>query len=352
MSSARSAVHPPAQPGSALLRKVSAMVRSRGTVVLIAGLLVSAAALTGCDGGPPSRPEVTGPVSTSAAPAPTVMSSTSDGGPSGGPSISSQATPTSPPALPRANAQPKDFDARNFGTALPAEPNQYFPLVAGTQTLRDGTITRGSRKLHHRRRVTVTDVVKEVDGVRTVAVLDQDIDAGQVSEAALDYYAQDRTGNVWYLGSYTEIYEGGEFVNAADAWLSGENEATAGIAMLADPQEGLRYVEARIPGRETIRAEVAEVGKRKCVPFQCFPQALSVLEDGTELKYYGPGVGDIATEPEYSGGEQEKEELINVIQLTPDGLREASKEALRLDRHARTAAEHVFARTAPAERVR
>ncbi|HET9650024.1 MAG TPA: hypothetical protein VFP34_17590, partial [Microlunatus sp.] len=87
-------------------------------------------------------------------------------------------------------------------------------------------------------------------------------------------------------------------------------------------------------------------------PFQCFPRALSVLEDGTELKYFGPGVGDIATEPRYSGGEQEKEELINVIQLTPDGLSEASKEALRLDRHARTAAEHVFARSEAAERSR
>jgi hypothetical protein len=328
------------------------MARSRGTAVLIVGLIVSAAALTGCDGGSPSPPEATEPASSTTAAAPTATSSTSGGGPSEGPSPSTQVTPTSPPTPPRANAQPKDFDAQNFGTALPADPNQYFPLVAGTQTLRDGTIIRGSRKLHHRRRVTVTDVVKQVDGVRTVAVLDQDIDAGQVSEAALDYYAQDRTGNVWYLGSYTEIYEGGEFVNAADAWLSGEDEATAGIAMLAVPQKGLRYVEARIPGRETIHAEVADVGKRKCVPFQCFPQALSVLEDGTELKYYGTGVGDIATEPEYSGGEQEKEELINVIQLTPDGLREASKEALRLDRHARTAAKRVFGRSAPAERVR
>lgn len=232
------------------------------------------------------------------------------------------------------------------------DPNQYFPLVAGTQTLRNGSITRGSRKLHHRRRVTVTDVVKEVDGVRAVAVLDQDIDAGQISEAALDYYAQDKTANVWYLGSYTEIYEGGEFVNAADAWLAGENEATAGIAMLADPQKGLSYVEARIPGRETIRAEVAEVGKRKCVSYDCFPKALSVLEDGTEFKYYGPGVGDIATEPNYSGGEQEKEELINVIQLTPEGLTEASTEALRLDRHARSAAEDVFGASKAARRDR
>jgi hypothetical protein len=193
--------------------------------------------------------------------------------------------------------------------------------------------------------------VKEINGVRTVVLLDQDIDAGQNGETALDYLAQDKSGNVWYLGSYTEIYEGGQFVNAADAWLAGTREAKAGVLMLADPNEGLKYVEASIPGRETIRAEVAKVGQRKCVPFRCFDRALAVLEDGSEFKYYASGVGDIATEPNYSGGEQEKEALINVIQLTPKGLAEASKEALRLDHHARTAAKKIFGNSEPAKRA-
>ncbi len=67
-----------------------------------------------------------------------------------------------------------------------------------------------------------------VNGVRTVLVLDQDLDAGQVSETAIDYMAQDKYGNVWYLGSYTEIYEGGQFVNAVDAWLAGKKGREAG----------------------------------------------------------------------------------------------------------------------------
>ena len=100
-----------------------------------------------------------------------------------------------------------------------------------------------------------------------------------------------------------------------------------------------------------VRAEVAKVGERKCVPFRCFAKALTVLEDGTEFKYYASGIGDIATEPNYSGGEQEKEALINVIQLTPKGLAEASKEALRLDRHARTAAKKIFGNSKLAKRA-
>jgi hypothetical protein len=259
--------------------------------------------------------------------------------------VSPSGTPTAP-----TNANYKKFDPKNFGAPTGAK-NRWFPLVPGSQSLRDGSIIRGSRRLHHEQRLTVTDVVKEIDGVRTVVILDQDIDAGQNGETALDYLAQDKWGNVWYLGSYTEIYEGGQFVNAKDAWLAGTRKASAGVLMMADPKEGLKYDEASIPGQETIRAEVTKVAARKCVPFQCFPKALTVLEDGTEFKYYGPGVGHIATEPNYSGGEQEKEALVNLIHLTPKGLAEASKEALRLDRHARTAAKKIFGNSKAAKRV-
>ena len=51
-------------------------------------------------------------------------------------------------------------------------------------------------------------------------------------------------------------------------------------------------------------------------PVECF-NSLRILEDGSEFKYFGPGVGHIATEPNYSGGEQEIEELVNVVQLKP-----------------------------------
>jgi len=247
----------------------------------------------------------------------------------------------------KVNANDKKFDPKNFGDPMGSQ-NSWYPLVPGNQTLRDGSLNRGSRKLHHQLRVTVTDVTKVVNGVRTVLVLDQDIDAGQVGEASLDYLAQDKSGNIWYLGSYTEIYEGGQFVNAVDAWLAGKNEARAGVWMMADPKEGMTYVQAH-NSRETIRGEVAKVGDRKCVPFRCF-KSLVILEDDSEFKYYGPGVGHIATEPNYSGGEQEKEALVNVVKLTSKGLAEMSAEALKLDKHARKEAKTIFGNSDPAKR--
>jgi hypothetical protein len=253
-------------------------------------------------------------------------------------------------ALRQVNADSGKFNRKEFDEPT-GDANPWLPLVPGYQSVRDGTLFRGRRELHHRRRLTVTDVVKQVNGVQTVLVLDQDIDAGQIAEQALDYYAQDKHGNVWYLGSYTETYEGGQFVNAVDAWLAGVNGATPGVAMMANPKTGMPgYIQASIPGRETIHAEVAKLGERKCVPFKCFSNTLAILEDGTEFKYYAEGVGGIATEPNYSGGEQEKEALLNVIELTPKGLAEVSAEALKLDRHARSTASEVFGTSAPAKR--
>jgi hypothetical protein len=311
----------------------------RRAVTVAAVAICLAVAAAGCDRGTSS------PTSTSSAAAGQPTTS----------SVAATTRTTSAPtttALRRVNADPGKFNRKDFGDPI-GDANLWLPLVPGYQSVRDGTLFRGRRELHHRRRFTVTDIVKRVDGVLTVAVLDQDIDAGQVAEQALDYFAQDKHGNVWYLGSYTESYEGGQFVNATDAWLAGVNGAIPGVAMMADPKKGMPgYIQASIPGRETIHAEVAKVGERKCVPFKCFSNTLAILEDGTEFKYYAQGVGGIATEPNYSGGEQEKEALLNVIQLTPKGLTEASAEALKLDRHARTTASEVFGSSAPARRSR
>jgi hypothetical protein len=319
---------------------VLAPVRLRRKALAIAAAIAVAPVAAACSAGasPQTAPSPENPT-------PSQVAATT-------PTPSAAATTASPEpsstAVQKANANYKKFDPKNFGDAIGGQ-NSWYPLVPGTQTLRDGSITRGSRKLKHQLRVTVTDVVKEVDGVQTVAVLDQDIDAGQVGEASLDYLAQDKSGNVWYLGSYTELYEGGQFVNSVDAWLAGKKGAKPGVWMMADPREGMKYVQMH-NSRETIRSEVDKVDDRKCVPFKCF-KSLVILEDGTEFKYFGPGVGHIATEPNYSGGEQEKEELVNVVKLTPKGLAEFSAEALKLDKHARKEAKSVFGNSDPGKRA-
>jgi hypothetical protein len=320
----------------AIVSEVLAPVRFRRKALAVAGAFVVASATAACSAGSSPQTAPSAPES----PTPSQIAATSST-----PSPTPSSKPSSTPAK-KVNANYKKFDPKDFGDPIGGQ-NSWYPLVPGTQTLRDGSINRGSRKLHHQLRVTVTDITKTVNGVKTVAVLDQDIDSGQVGEASLDYLAQDKFGNVWYLGSYTEIYEGGQFVNAVDAWLTPKKGARPGVWMMADPQEGMKYVEAH-NSRETIRAEVSKVGEKKCVDYDCF-KSLVILEDGSEFKYFGPGVGHIATEPNYSGGEQEKEELVNVVKLTPKGLAEFSAEALKLDKHARKES-RVFANSDAAKR--
>ena len=262
----------------------------------------------------------------------------------GGSSSSSTAAVAEPPPPP--TVKPASY--ANTAT----DRNRFFPLRPGYQSVRLGKVNRGSRRLAHRRVTTVTDVFKVIDGVRAVAILDQDFDGGQIAEQALDYLAVDRRGTVSYLGSYTEAYEGGQFVNANDGWLAGVKGAKAGIYMLAKPRVGApAYTQEDRPGSEPTIAKVVRTGIRKCVPFKCYTGVLVVEEGGSENKYFAPGVGGIKTEPK-GGGEQETEELINLTQLRRRGLAELSNEALKLDRHARKTVPDVFGSSRRAARKR
>jgi hypothetical protein len=248
--------------------------------------------------------------------------------------------------------QPKLDRSAYTAASTATDRNRFFPLKPGYQSVRLGKVNRGSRRLAHRRVTTVTDVFKVIAGVRAVAVLDQDFDGGQIAEQALDFLAVDRRGKVSYLGSYTEAYEGGQFVNANDGWLAGIRGAKAGIWMLAKPRVGSpAYTQEDQPGSEPTIAKVVRTNVKKCVPLRCYSGVLVVEEGGSENKYFAPGVGGIKTEPK-GGGEQETEELINLTRLSRRGLAELSNETLKLDRHARSTVPAVFGSSRRAARGR
>ena len=87
--------------------------------------------------------------------------------------------------------------------------NPFLPLVPGRQLVFVGTANRGQGQGTHRIVFTVTDMVKEVDGIETVVVWDRDFQDGALAEAELSLWAQDDAGNVWNLGEYPEEWEDG-----------------------------------------------------------------------------------------------------------------------------------------------
>lgn len=57
------------------------------------------------------------------------------------------------------------------------------------------------------------------------------------AEVTYDWYAQDRDGNIWYMGEDTVDDEG----SSEGSFVAGCDGAEAGIVMLGDPQKGLFY---------------------------------------------------------------------------------------------------------------
>src|SRR5262245_30373856 len=72
--------------------------------------------------------------------------------------------------------------------------NPFFPLQPGT------TFTYKSTDGSEVDVVTVTHQTKTILGVTCVVVNDNSYVDGKLAETTLDYYAQDKAGNVWYFG--------------------------------------------------------------------------------------------------------------------------------------------------------
>ncbi|MEO7197063.1 MAG: hypothetical protein ABIZ50_01175 [Solirubrobacterales bacterium] len=239
------------------------------------------------------------------------------------------------------------FNPANFGDPATGA-NPYLPVVPGSQWVREGFTDVGDRRVPHQVTTTVSDVYRTVDGVRTVAMFDYELDGGQVSQLSIDYVAEDKDGNIWVLGGYTEEYEGGRFLSAVDPWLAGVNGAKPGIVVQGDPQVGTPpYAVAQPDAEEGDVAEVIDVGGSRCVPYKCFKDVLIVREGkesapDNEFKYYARGVGQIDNVPRGDSVHQDVERLINVSKLSRKGLAETSAEVLRLDHHAAQTTPKIF----------
>jgi hypothetical protein len=235
--------------------------------------------------------------------------------------------------------------------------NRYLPLKPGLQWVRLGSTLVGHRPVPHRVISTVSGVTKIIDGVRTIGVLDQDIDAGQLAQYSVDWWAEDHQGAVWSMGTYTENYEGGRYVSVFDAWLAGVNGGEAGKLMLGDPRVGTPYYSiARPPGEEGDVAQVVKENQRTCVRVRCF-NGVVVIREGkstapdNEFKYYAPGVGQVLNTPRSASKHKDFEQLINVTRLSPQGLAEVNTEVLHLDRHARVVKPGLYGKTERAQRT-
>src|SRR5438045_1516066 len=162
------------------------------------------------------------------------------------PSASTTATSTRPSTLapirgPYAPAiRPAEFVAK--------VDNPYWPLEPGTHFHYEGT--RGTTPQTDDEVVTLK--TRQILGIRATVVRDTVSQHARAIERTLDFYAQDKQGNVWYLGEDSFELSHGRFVRASDSWRSGVNGAKPGIIMPAHPRPGDRYRQEYYPPGEAL----------------------------------------------------------------------------------------------------
>ena len=132
------------------------------------------------------------------------------------------------------NYQP-NVDPNNFVDVI---DNPYLPYPVGASWTYEGTEDGETESVE----VTVTPQRKEIMGISATVVRDTVTTAdGEVVEDTYDWFAQDRDGNVWYLGEDSTEFEDGKAVSTSGSWEAGVDGALPGIVMQAHPEVGQAY---------------------------------------------------------------------------------------------------------------
>jgi hypothetical protein len=203
------------------------------------------------------------------------------------------------------------LDPADFTTRI---DNPWWPMRPGSRWVYRETAPDGTRQ---RVVVTVLDRTKRIaNGITARVVHDVVSEAGEPVEITDDWYAQDRCGNVWYLGEATKELENGKVVSTAGSFEAGVDGAQAGVIVPAKPRPGLRYRQEYYAGQAEDRAEVLSLREQVEVPFGFFragtvlmTRDLNPLEPKVlELKFYARGIGPVLAVG-VSGG-SDREELV------------------------------------------
>jgi hypothetical protein len=219
------------------------------------------------------------------------------------PTATAAATPS---ALPQGN-EPARLDPDDFTVDI---TNQYWPMKPGQRSVSRETDIEGNTL---RGETTVLDRTEKIDGIRARVVHDvvTDVD-GNLVEDTTDWFAQDKDGNLWYLGEQTAEYENGKVISTKGSWRTGKNGAQAGILLPADPSPGVKYREEFRSGEAEDQAIVLSTSEQAQTPTGIYKNALltrntTPLEpDLVELKWYARGVGLVLTLTPSGGTDREE----------------------------------------------
>lgn len=217
------------------------------------------------------------------------------------------------------------FDPTNFDPVA-AITNPYFPLAPGYMREYSGTVPDDEgNPIVERIVLTVVGAGPVLDGVPTIMVRDDAWHGDLHVEEALDYYAQDRNGDLWNMGEDVTNFnydDEGNLTGTDDegSWRVGVNDALPGYMMPATPKVGFIYEQEHSP--EDAALDVGEImGLDGSVtgPTGTYSDVLMVFEtsslepDLREIKYYAKGVGLVRIEESLDEARANPEGFLELI---------------------------------------
>src|SRR5205823_10298992 len=203
------------------------------------------------------------------------------------------------------------IDPTNFVRSV---TNPFFLLPAGQTFVYEGQTKDGF--VHND--FIVTHKTKMIMGVICTQVHDVVYLDGKLAEDTLDWYAQDRQGNVWYFGENTAELENGRPVTLAGTFTAGVNNDKPGIIMEGHSVPGDFYRQEFALATAEDNALVVSLKTTVKVPAGEFHACLKTEEttplepDALEDKYYAPGVGNVLTVDLQAG------ERIKLVRIHPN----------------------------------
>jgi hypothetical protein len=153
------------------------------------------------------------------------------------------------------------FNAKNFPQSTNIN-NRYFPLLPGTTYVYEAT--QGPREHDE---FAVTHDIKQILGVDCLVVRDTASINGQVIEDTFDFFAQDKYGNVWYMGEDTKQFKNGVQVGTTGSWQAGVDGALPGFVMEGQPAVGDAYRQENLSGVAEDNAQVLSLTGSVSVPY-------------------------------------------------------------------------------------
>jgi hypothetical protein len=170
--------------------------------------------------------------------------------------------------------------------------NPYFPLPVG-RTLTYRGIKDGVTQVDV---VHVTSSTRVLEGITATGVSDVATHNGRLLEKTTDWYAQDKQGNVWYLGERTAAFSHGH-IDHSGSWLAGVHDGEPGVVMKASPQIPDAYRQEFLVGQAEDTAWIVNRGGSLKLLFTVVHNVVTSLEftvlEPTVLdkKIYAPGLG-------------------------------------------------------------